>query len=146
MNTRTALHAAVMLAAAAFALAACDAGSGGDQDDAKPEAPASASPAEQELTQRQKDQISKATGLPPKPTGAERQKLLDALAQVAPDVIRYEDKAVSAARNQCQAINGNAKRLDWSASQRFTYKDVVTGEDQGRAINDALRSTGFCKV
>lgn len=88
----------------------------------------------------------KAAGLPPKPIGAARAELLDALKKAAPDTVRYEDKAITAARDQCQAINGKANKLDWLASQRFTYRDVTTTEAQGKAINAALTSSGFCKV
>ncbi|MFI7315156.1 hypothetical protein [Streptomyces hygroscopicus] len=133
-------HFAIVAIAAAslFTLTAC----GGDDkaDNSKPSASAS------ELTQKQKDEISKAAGIPPKPTGAKRQQLLDALAAVAPDVVRYEDKAVDAARNQCRSINGDGNKLDWAASMRFTYKDVKTTEAQGAKINDALKKSGFCKV
>ena len=44
------------------------------------------------------------------------------------------------------AINGGAQKLDYFASQRFSYKDVTTTEAQGKAINDALKASGFCKV
>ncbi|MFE4548876.1 hypothetical protein [Streptomyces sp. NPDC056785] len=106
-----------------------------------------ASATHQELTQDQKDDISRAAGMPPRPTGADRRALLATLAAAAPDVVRYEDKAVDAARNQCSAINGEGtKRVDWLASQRFTYKDVTTSEVQGARINAALKASGFCRV
>ncbi|GAA0289461.1 hypothetical protein PV735_05355 [Streptomyces turgidiscabies] len=89
----------------------------------------------------------KAAGIPERPTGKKRQDLLDTLAAAAPDVVRYEDKAVDAARNQCSALNDTGvNRIDWLASQRFTYKDVTTTEAQGAKINAALKSSGFCKV
>jgi hypothetical protein len=84
----------------------------------------------------------KVGGLPPKPTGQERADLLDALSKAAPDTVRYEDKAIDASRNQCSALDSD--KANWLASQRFTYKDVTTTEEQGKAINDALRSLGFC--
>lgn len=87
---------------------------------------------------------ARKSGLPPKPTGQARTDLLAAIKAVAPDAVRYEDKAVDAARNQCHAINGGGNKLDWSASQRFTYKDVVTTEKQGKALNEALKTSGFC--
>lgn len=117
-------------------------GSSTDQSDSKPKASAS----EQELTQEQKDDALAAAGIPEEPTGADRQKLLDALAAVVPDVVKYEDKAVDAARNQCSAINGGGSKLDFLAAQRFTYKDVTTTETQGAEINEALKTSGFCKV
>ncbi|MFF7331891.1 hypothetical protein [Streptomyces sp. NPDC008150] len=87
----------------------------------------------------------KAAGIPPNPTGAKRAELLRALRAANPDITRYEDKAVDAARNQCSALNGDANKPDWLASQRFTYKDVTTTEKQGHQINQALTDLGFCK-
>ncbi|MET8030520.1 hypothetical protein AB0D78_45595 [Streptomyces avermitilis] len=88
----------------------------------------------------------KVAGIPPEPTGAKRAELLRALAAANPDIVKYEDKAIDAARNQCSAINGAGSKVDWSASQRFTYKDVTTTEAQGKQINDALKGLKFCKV
>nr|WP_206324876.1 MULTISPECIES: hypothetical protein [unclassified Streptomyces] len=88
----------------------------------------------------------KSSGIPPEPTGQARADLLAAIKAVAPDAVRYEDKAIDAARNQCHAINGGGNKLDWTASQRFTYKDVVTTEEQGKALNKALIDSGFCKT
>ena len=107
------------------------------QNDAKPKASA---------TQQQTDDPAQAAGLPAEPIGAKRQQLLDALAKAAPDTVKHEDKAIDAARNQYMAINGGAQKLDYFASQRFSYKDVTTTEAQGKAINDALKASGFCKV
>ncbi|MFE0819153.1 hypothetical protein [Streptomyces sp. NPDC058847] len=135
MNTRT---AAAICAGALLALTACSSSSD-DQADTKPTPKASAS-------QEQKNDAAKLGGLPPRPTGEKRQQLLDALAKAAPDVVRYEDKAVDAARNQCSAFGEGVKRPDWLASQRFTYKDVTTTEAQGKQINEALKSIGFCNV
>ncbi|MFJ5534434.1 hypothetical protein [Streptomyces sp. NPDC093261] len=87
---------------------------------------------------------ARAAGIPPEPTPSERAGLLRALAAANPDIVRYEDRAVDAARDQCGAINGRARDLDHSAAQRFTYKDVTTTEAQGRQINAALRGLGFC--
>jgi hypothetical protein len=118
-------------------------------EDSKPEEPEKTEKPTASATadrQEEKADAGKTAGIPPKPTGKERQALLDALAAAAPDVVRYEDRAIDAARNQCSAINGGAQRLDWSASQRFTYKDVVTSEAQGAKINEALKGSGFCKV
>ncbi|WP_330455688.1 hypothetical protein OIB37_01675 [Streptomyces sp. NBC_00820] len=89
---------------------------------------------------------AKAIGLPPEPTGAKRAQLLHDLSAVSPNIVKYEDKAVDAARNQCTAINGGAVKLDRSASQRFSYKDVTTTQAQGKQINRALKTSGFCKV
>jgi hypothetical protein len=148
LKHRTILSAAALLAATAL-LAACDDGTSKDSGKSANNKPAASKPAataEKELTQKQKDQAAKAAGIPPKPTGAERAQLLRALAAANPDTVRYEDKAIDAARNQCSAINGGGQKLDWSASQRFTYKDVTTTEAQGKQINEALKGLGFCKV
>ncbi|MEU2975697.1 hypothetical protein ABZ678_01435 [Streptomyces hirsutus] len=143
LKTRATAYAALLLAAAT-ALTGCDDGTGADSS--KPATGKPAATAEQELTQEQKDENSKAAGLPLKPTGQEREQLLDTLAEAAPDVVRHEDKAIDAARNQCSSINNGSPRLDWMAGRRFTYKDVTTSEVQGKAINDALKASGFCKV
>lgn len=140
MNTRT--KTAALLLAALATLTACQ----DTSDKADSKKTASSAPAKDDAPQAAKDAAAKAAGIPPKPTGADRQELLDALAAAAPDVVTYEDKAIDAARNQCSAINGGSQRLDWSAAQRFTYKDVVTTEAQGKKINDALKASGFCKV
>ncbi|MFD5682184.1 hypothetical protein [Streptomyces bacillaris] len=131
MRTRT-TAAAVTGAALLLTLTACGA------DDPTPKAEATPSV--------DYSAAAKAAGIPPRPTGAERAQLLAALAAAAPDTVQYEDKAVDAARNQCSAINDDAGKMDWLASQRFTYKDVTTTEAQGKAINEALKKSGFCDV
>lgn len=155
LKNRATVYAAALLTAAA-ALTACTS-TDDSKDDPKPStttktpAPASttptppASPSDPSPTSDPSD-AAKALGIPPKPTGADRAKLLRALAAANPDTVRYEDKAIDAARNQCAAINGGAQKLDWTASQRFTYKDVTTTEAQGKQINQALKDSGFCKV
>ncbi|WP_328426005.1 hypothetical protein [Streptomyces sp. NBC_00443] len=140
-------HTAAAIAALTCALTACsssDSGSNGDQDKAaKPKASAS----KQEQTQEKpKDDALAASGIPPEPTGADRAQLLRALTAINPAIVTYEDKAIDAARNQCSAINGGGQRLDWTASQRFTYNDVTTTKAQGKLINEALKGLGFCKV
>jgi hypothetical protein len=136
MRTRTVVAIAVTLTAA---LAGC---SSSDDTDAKPTPkPTASSEPSVDMSA-----AAKAAGIPPKPTGAKRAKLLRALGAANPDIVKYEDKAIDAARNQCQSINGGGQRLDWSASQRFTYKNVTTTETQGKQINDALKGLGFCKV
>ncbi|MEU0038120.1 hypothetical protein [Streptomyces sp. NPDC006333] len=147
MKNRTTLLAVILLATAA-ALTACD--DGNSRADSKPNK-ASTAPSKPVTTAAATpsagaDALAKATGIPPRPTGAARARLLRALAAAAPAASRYEDKAIDAARNQCSAINGGAQRLDHLASQRFTYKDATTTEAQGKAINQALKATGFCVV
>lgn len=135
MRIRTTVVATLALA---FALTACS--SSNEQPNSKPEATAS------DVSQKEKDDALAAAGIPPTPTGAERQALLDALAAAAPDVVQYEDEAIDAARNQCSAINGGAAMLDYLAAQRFTYEDVTTTEEQAAEINEALNASGFCKL
>ena len=139
MKTRATLYT-VALAAAALTLTACE---DTTSSSSKPDAPASqpASPTSDSMADSRA-----AAGIPEEPTGAARQALLDALATAAPDVVRYEGKAIDAARNQCSALNNKAQRPDWLAAQRFTYKDVTTSEAQGAKINAALKASGFCKV
>ncbi|MGW0566092.1 hypothetical protein [Streptomyces tauricus] len=153
MKTRTAV---ALTAAALLALSACSS----EDSDPKPPATSKPSPTASDPTpsepgtsepttsaQPEEEQdAAEGAGIPKEPTGKERQDLLAALAQAAPDVVRYEDKAIDAARNQCSAITGKANKLDWLASQRFSYKDVTTSEAQGAKLNEALKTSGFCKV
>ncbi|MEU6381990.1 hypothetical protein ABZ847_00355 [Streptomyces bauhiniae] len=139
MNTRIAAPA--LLLAAALALTGCSGpGHADGPGSAKTPSTPKATPSPDRTAAEQ------AAGIPPEPTGAKRAMLLRALAAANPAIVRYEDKAIDAARNQCSAINGGAAKLEWSASMRFTYKDVTTSEAQGRQINDALKQGGFCKV
>ncbi|MGI5196567.1 hypothetical protein ACQEVY_23445 [Streptomyces sp. CA-288835] len=141
MRTRT--TATALLAAALLALTACSTSSDTTAED---KAKASPTAAESKPSSEERANIAAEAGIPPAPTGAKRQELLDAIAKGNPDAVKYEDKAIDAARNQCSAINGGGQKLDWSASQRFTYEDVTTTEAQGKAINEALKSSGFCEV
>ncbi|WP_086765363.1 hypothetical protein [Streptomyces bobili] len=135
--------AAAAIAITALALTACSS----SDTDAKPKATASTkAPVTTATPTLDKDDAAAAAGLPPEPTGAKRAELLRALTAANPDITKYEDKAIDAARNQCMAINGGAQKLDYFASQRFTYKDVTTTEAQGKQINAALNGLGFCKT
>ncbi len=135
MRIRT--TAAATTALLAVTLVGC---SSDDSSDSKPEtAPSSAPSVDYSAAE-------KAAGIPPEPTGAKRVELLRALGAANADIVKYEDKAIDAARNQCSAINGGGSKADWAASQRFTYKDVTTTEAQGKQINEALKGLGFCKV
>ncbi|MFC8002931.1 hypothetical protein ACFUCH_03685 [Streptomyces olivaceus] len=146
MNARI-TAAAIVCATALVTLTACAGADDTSDSKSTPAPPPSTSPAPQEPTQEETDDAHRgASGLPPRPTGEKRQQLLDALAQAAPDVVRYEDKAIDAARNQCSAFGEGVERPDWLASQRFTYKDVTTTEAQGKEINAALKKIGFCNV
>ncbi|WP_267244364.1 hypothetical protein [Streptomyces sp. PR69] len=141
--------AAVITAAALLTIVGCTTEAEPSKPADKPsaDAPTEASSVDStELTPEQEASIRAAAGLPEKPVGEKRTALLAAIAKAAPDAVRYEDKAVDAARNQCSAINNGSDKVDWLASQRFTYKDVTTTEAQGKAINEALKDIGFCNV
>ncbi|MFF9207703.1 MULTISPECIES: hypothetical protein [unclassified Streptomyces] len=140
MHTRTAV---TTLALAALALTGCSSSSD-DTTDSKPSSTPSAAPST--ASSADVSAAENRLGIPPEPTPAKRAELLRALAAANPDIVKYEDKAVDAARNQCGAISGGGNRLDYSAAQRFTYKDVTTTEAQGKQINEALKGIGFCKV
>ncbi|WP_159767246.1 hypothetical protein [Streptomyces sp. HM190] len=133
MRTRRAIGA--VTAALALTLVGCTGGEEAGLNDNKGSDPSA-----------EASKALRAAGIPPEPTGAQRAQLLRALAAVDPDIVKYEEKAVDAARNQCSAINGNSSRADWTAAQRFTYRDVTTTEAQGKQINEALEGLGFCKV
>lgn len=136
MHIRTAAAATAVLA---LALVGCSSSDDADSSSAPSTSAPASSPADNS------DALA-AAGIPPEPTGADRAELLRALAAANPDIVKYEDKAIDAARNQCSALTGGAQKLDWLASQRFTYKDVTTTEAQGKQINAALKGLGFCKV
>lgn len=139
-------NTAVTVAALAFALTACSSAASTDDASSKSSKTATTKAPSKELTKEQKDDALAAAGIPKEPTGADRAELLRALAAANPDVVKYEDKAIDAARNQCSAMNGGAGNLDFLASQRFSYKGVTTTEVQGKQINEALKGLGFCKV
>lgn len=125
--------AAVLLALAT--LTACS--SEDDSTDAAPATTAASPSADYSAAE-------KAAGIPPEPTGADRDALLAALRDVDPALTADEDDAIDNARNQCAAINGGADRLDYLASQRFSSGDVEVTEDQGKHINTAIGE--FCKT
>ncbi|WP_329438200.1 hypothetical protein [Streptomyces canus] len=134
---RTRITIAAITAALAVTLVGCNS----SDDDSKPKATKSSSQPRVDVSAAEK-----AAGIPAEPTGAKRAELLRALAAANPDIVKYEDKAIDAARNQCSALNGGGSKVDWTASQRFTYKDVTTTEAQGKQINEALKGLVFCKV
>ncbi|MFD3924747.1 hypothetical protein [Streptomyces sp. NPDC058614] len=140
---RTRITIAAVTAALAVALVGCSSDETSDEtsDDA---AKATPSATASEVTPQQSSGAAAAVGIPPEPTGADREVLLRALAAANPDTVKYEDKAIDAARNQCGAVDSD--KAAYLASQRFTYKDVTTTEAQGRQINAALKGLGFCEV
>ncbi|MFE4702925.1 hypothetical protein ACFRIC_38205 [Streptomyces sp. NPDC056738] len=143
MRTRT----TVVAIAIALAAAVTGCSSGDDTDtDAKATPKPTSTRAPGSEPSADVSAAEKAAGIPPVPTGVKRAQLLRALGAANPGIVKYEDKAIDAARNQCMAINGGGRKLDRTASQRFTYKDVTTTETQGKQINDALKGLGFCKA
>ena len=78
--------------------------------------------------------------------GARGGELRQALLDFGLSRIELSRHHFDAARNQCSALNGGAQKVDWLASQRFSYGDVTTSEAQGKQINEALKGLGFCKV
>ncbi|MET8170237.1 hypothetical protein ABZT34_39425 [Streptomyces sp. NPDC005329] len=136
MNTRTAACAALLALAALTGCSSSD----DTTDTASKPAPVATTPS------ADTSKALKSVGIPRVPTGAARQALLDIIAKVNPDAVRYEDKAIDAARNQCASINGGGQRLDQSAATRFTYKDVTTTEAQGKELNEALKTSDFCRA
>ncbi|MFF8095699.1 hypothetical protein [Streptomyces sp. NPDC016675] len=126
--------AAVLLAALA-ALTAC---TSADDDQAVNKPTVTASPS------ADYSDAEKSLGIPPEPTGAERDALLAALRDVDPALITDEEDAIDNARNQCRSINGGGDRLDWLASQRFSGGAVEVTEEQGGHINTAIGD--FCKT
>ncbi|MFE9020592.1 hypothetical protein ACFYNL_18810 [Streptomyces sp. NPDC007808] len=146
---RTRITVAVLAAASAVALAGCNSEDATTAD--KPSAqttshaPGTSGAPDTGARTPGTGYASAVTGIPPEPTGAARAGLLRALAAANQDIVKHEDEAVDAARNQCSAINGGGRKLDRSAAQRFTYEDVTTTEAQGKQINEALKGLGFCE-
>ncbi|MEV0007770.1 hypothetical protein AB0M10_16350 [Streptomyces sp. NPDC051840] len=84
---------------------------------------------------------AKGTGIPPEPTGAERDAVLAAVRDVDATLTHDEDKAIDAARNQCASLDGGAKDPDHDAAQRFSYDGVTLTDEDGGHINFGLRKT-----
>ncbi|MFI2780266.1 hypothetical protein [Streptomyces sp. ALB3] len=80
-------------------------------------------------------------GIPPEPTGAERDAVLAAIRDVNAHLTRDEDKALDAARNQCSSLDGGATNPDRTAAQRFSYDGVTLTDDDGSHLNTGLRRT-----
>ncbi|WP_425839717.1 hypothetical protein [Streptomyces fractus] len=144
MNRRYTTTAVGILAAAALALTGCTADNTNEGKAKSSATPVSPQPSVAKVEEGKP--AGEPLVIPPEPTGAKRATLLRALAAANPAVVKYEDKAIDAARNQCGAFGEGVKRPDRLASQRFTYKDVTTTEAQGKQINEALKGLGFCKV
>ncbi|MGD6740639.1 hypothetical protein ACOKM3_02215 [Streptomyces sp. BH106] len=144
MNHRHTTTAAGLLAAAALVLTGCTADNTNEAEPKSSATPVTPQPSVTEIEQAKPGGTPLV--IPPEPTGAKRAELLRALAAANPAVVKYEDKAVDAARNQCSAFGEGVKGPDRLASQRFTYKDVKTSEAQGKQINEALKGLKFCEA
>ncbi|MCX2184067.1 hypothetical protein KV205_26550 [Streptomyces sp. SKN60] len=84
---------------------------------------------------------TKDAGLPPEPTGAERDAVLAALFDVDAGLVHDEDKAVDAARKQCAALDSGVANPDHAAAQQFSYDGNKLTDDAGKHINIGLRKT-----
>ncbi|MGW0780846.1 hypothetical protein [Streptomyces sp. NPDC002913] len=84
---------------------------------------------------------AESAGLPDEPTGDKRSAVLAAILDVNGNLIRDEDKAIDAARNQCAALDGGAADPNRSAAERFSYDGVTLTDDDGSHINIGLRKT-----
>lgn len=118
IRTTTAAFAAVL----AFAAVGCDSDSTGDSGSKAETATSSAAEASSSAdgsgAAADGSAATKDTGLPPEPTGAERDAVLAAVMDVNSRLTQDEDKAIDAARNQCAALDGGAANTDHSAAQR----------------------------
>ncbi|WP_406094621.1 hypothetical protein [Streptomyces sp. NBC_01013] len=127
---------AVITAVLAFTVVGCSSDDGSDSEAGPTRSSTS------EGTSRADDSgTAQDTGLPPAPTGAERDAVLAAVRDVNGNLTHDEDKAIDAARNQCAALDGGAANTDHTAAQRFSYGGVTLTDDDGSHINIGLRKT-----
>ncbi|MFD5269443.1 hypothetical protein [Streptomyces sp. NPDC058335] len=127
---------ASIVAVLAVTVVGCSSGKASDSkaDTIKSTAPEASSTADNSVA-------AKNTGIPPEPTGAERDAVLAAIHDVNSNLTHDEDKAVNAARNQCASLDGGATNPDHTAAQRFSYDGVTLTDDDGSHINLGLRKT-----
>ncbi|QKN87585.1 hypothetical protein SEA_HFRANCETTE_59 [Streptomyces phage HFrancette] len=85
--------------------------------------------------------LEKAAGIPPEPTGADRDAYLDAIRAVDPRIVEDEEKAIDAGRNQCSSLAKPNGKENWLAAQRFGNDARPLSDAQGKALNAALRKT-----
>lgn len=136
IRTTTAAIAAVL----AFAAVGCSSDSDSTGDSGSKAETATSSAAEASSS-ADGSGAAKDTGLPPEPTGAERDAVLAAVMDVNSRLTQDEEKAIDAARNQCAALDGGAANTDHSAAQRFSYDGITLTDDDGSHINIGLRKT-----
>lgn len=134
---------AAIVAVFAFTAVGCssDNGSGSEADPATSSTPEASSQADDRDTGTDDSGTAKDTGLPPEPTGAERDAVLAAVRDVNASLTHDEDKAIDAARNQCAALDGGAANTDHTAAQRFSYDGITLTDDDGSHLNIGLRKT-----
>lgn len=125
MRTRTILASTTLLLAT---LTACSSSDGSD-DKPTPTPSVNQSAAEADA------------GIPPVPTGAKRAAYLAAVKAVDPTLADDPDKAIDAGRNQCSALDGGGSNPDHFAAERFGNDAHPLTDDQGKALNAALRVT-----
>lgn len=151
MRIRTAAAVAAVLA---FTVVGC---SSGNSSDSKPDTidvtspePSKSAESPEPSTAADSPEPSKSAdsgdgdrsaALPDEPTGDKRSAVLAAILDVNGNLIRDEDKAIDAARNQCAALDGGAADPDHTAAQRFSYDGVTLTDDDGSHINTGLRKT-----
>ncbi|MEV5156913.1 hypothetical protein [Streptomyces sp. NPDC053728] len=127
---------AAVVAVLAVTLVGCSSDDGGDS-----KAGTGRSTASEESSAAGDSGAAKNAGIPPEPTGAERDAVLAAIHDVNGNLTHDEDKAIDAARNQCSSLDGGATNPDHSAAQRFSYGGVTLTDDDGGHINIGLRRT-----
>lgn len=140
--------AAALLAASAAALLALTACSPEEAQTApapEPSAPtAQEQPAEDADTGKSSD-AEKSAGIPDAPTGADRAAYLAAIKAVDPSIVKDEEKAIDAGRNQCSHLAAPNDKSDWLAAQRFGNDARPLTDAQGKQLNAALRKI-LCPV
>ncbi|WP_415952218.1 hypothetical protein [Streptomyces sp. KLOTTS4A1] len=136
MRTRTTKTIGI-LATLALAVVGCGSEDSGDQAKQKPPN-ASSKPTEQ-----QEDNTAAQGRLPDEPTGAERDAVLAAIRDVLPELVQDEDKAIDAARRQCQNLDNpnSAGMEDTLAAMLFMYSGAAITEEHGKHLNAGLRKT-----
>ncbi|MDJ1136228.1 DUF732 domain-containing protein [Streptomyces iconiensis] len=136
MTRSTATFAALTLAAVAT-LTACSAEAASESKPESKPTPSSSSPSAKSSPS---SDLPKSR-IPPKPTGAARAAYLDAIGKVDRTLIVDADKAIDAGRNQCNALDGGARNVDYFAAQRFGNDAHPLTDAQGKLLNAALRAT-----
>ncbi|MFE7755867.1 hypothetical protein [Streptomyces sp. NPDC057429] len=134
MRIRTTTAAVVAILAVTVVGWSSDKGSDSEADATRSTAPAASSAADS-------GGADENAGMPPEPTGAERDAVLAAIHDVNGELTHDEDKAIDAARSQCASLDGGGTNPDHSAAQRFSYDGVTLTDEDGSHINFGLRKT-----